>query len=63
MADTKNAAKGKTKGKDKGKPSQAEPEVRDHLTIHGYNVLYDLKYPYREQFCNVMYDMIIEEYD
>lgn len=42
MADTKNAAKGKTKGKDKGKPSQAEPEVRGHLTIHGYNVLYDL---------------------
>jgi hypothetical protein len=27
VADTKNAAKGKTKGKDKGKPSQAEPEV------------------------------------
>lgn len=26
VADTKNAAKGKTKGKDKGKPSQAEPE-------------------------------------
>nr|XP_022303422.1 leucine-rich repeat-containing protein 71-like isoform X20 [Crassostrea virginica] len=26
VADTKNAAKGKSKGKDKGKPSQAEPE-------------------------------------